>query len=625
MSLTPKAFEMLLFLVESEGRVLSKDELMHQLWPDSFVEEANLSHNIYKLREALGEREGEKYIETLPRRGYRFVAHVTRIRDERLDLIVEESAATRVIIDDDQYAHPAPNADATRREPATRSLPGATHGITKRIRFAVLVGGLVLLLGLGYVWLRRNISQPATLVLPLRSIAVLPFEALSAESPDEALELGMADALITKLSNVKQIAVRPTSAVLKYIGRKPDVFAVGREQAVDAVIEGKVQKAGGRVRLTVQLIKATDGIPLWAGEFDAKLTDVFAVQDSISEQVVRALVLKLTTDEKLQLAKHYTDNIEAYQLYQIGRGHWAKFSDVELRKSIEYYNRAVALDPNYALAYAGLSYAYSVQGAFEALPPSDTLPKAKQAAERALKLDDTLAEAHTALGGVELFYERDWPRARAQFERAIELDPSFPDSHQLYGYYWEVVGQLDKAEEALKDAQKLGPLMPIISMDLANLDYYERRYDEAINLYRKAQEIDPDFIPLPFFIGQTYERKGAYSEAISECETALALRKDDPSVLSTLAYAYAQDGRGDEASATLKKLTSLLKQRYVSPFLMGLAFAGLGDNDQAMIWLNKAYNEHDPQLIWVALEPQLEGLHDDPRFKDLLRRMDIKS
>jgi len=271
-----------------------------------------------------------------------------------------------------------------------------------------------------------------------------------------------------------------------------------------------------------------------------------------------------------------------------------------------------------------LANAYNVQGALGELPPSETLPKAKQAAEKALKLDDTLAEAHTALGGVELLFERNWPSARDQFERAIELNPGFPNSQELYGYYWEVAGNLEKAQDALEHAQKLGPLLTVIRMDLAGNYYYQGRYDEAIASYRRAHEIDPDFVPLPFIVGQAYERKGMYDQAIAECERVLAQKEDDQAALSALTYAYARAGKTTEAATTLRRLTALFKSGYVSPFLVAVAYAGLRDNDSVMIWLNRAYDGHDPQLIWLAVERQLDDLHDDPRFKDLLQRMNIK-
>jgi tetratricopeptide (TPR) repeat protein len=294
------------------------------------------------------------------------------------------------------------------------------------------------------------------------------------------------------------VVVRPTSSVLKYATSGQDILAAGREQGVDAIVEGQMQKAGDRLRFTAHLIRVSDGAPLWAGTFDDRFTNVFAVQDEISQEVAQALVSKLTGVEQQQIARHYTDNIEAYQLYLKGRLYWYAFSPEGAEKSISCFNQAIALDPSYALAYAGLSFFYSVQGAIGAVSPVEAYPKSKNAAETAVKLDDTLAEAHVALGGKSLFFERDWPNARKEFERAIELNPNFADAHELLGYYWEVVRQYDKADAELKNAQRITPLMGLVNTDVAALAYYRRNYDEAIELDQKAHNLDPAFIPFPF-------------------------------------------------------------------------------------------------------------------------------
>jgi tetratricopeptide (TPR) repeat protein len=275
------------------------------------------------------------------------------------------------------------------------------------------------------------------------------------------------------------------------------------------------------------------------------------------------------------------------------------------------------------LAYAGLSFAYSVQGAIGARPPLEMLPKSKDAAWMALRLDDNLAEAHVAMGGKSLLYERDWTNAEKEFQRAIELNPNQTDAHELLGYYWEVMKQYDKAEVELKNAQRIAPLMGLINSDVAGQAYYEHHYDEAIALSKKAHELDPDFLPVPFLPGQAYERKGQYEQAINECKSALASFPDDPNILAVLAYADARAGRTAEAQAILNKFLGARKQHYVSPFMIALLYTSLDKKDEAFDWLNKAYDERDPQVIWFHLEPQLEALHSDPRFNELLQRMRI--
>ncbi|MFL6230527.1 MAG: tetratricopeptide repeat protein [Pyrinomonadaceae bacterium] len=622
--LKAKAFDLLLALVAEGGHLLGKEELLRRVWPDQFVEEANLSHNIYKLREALGDGQGGRtYIETVPRRGYRFVAKVTEMREEGLELLVQEHARAHIVVEEEtQESASTAAVEPLRPPPAPLALPAQTRAPNRHRRTLSLALGLVICLGLvgGYILrARRNAPTGDS----IHTLAVLPFRPLSPEGRDEALELGMADALITKLSNVRELVVRPTSTVLKYSDTGQDLLAAGREQGVDAIIDGKVQRIGDRIRTTVQLLRVSDGASLWAETFDDQFTNVFAVQDSISERAARALVSRLSGEEDRRVAKHYTDNIQAYQLYLKGRYHWAKFSPDGVAKSIDYYNQAIALDPNYALAYAGLADAYNVQGAMEIVSPVETLPQAQRAAETALRLDDSLPEAHQCVGGFSLLYERDWPKARRELERAIELDPNLADPHELLGYYWEAMGQLDQAQVEIAKGQQLAPLMSEETMDLGNLAYYRRRYDESIEWYNRAHNFDPDFVNLPFYLAQAYEREGKYDDAINACQLVLASRPDDPAVLSVLGYAYARAGKRGEAQGVRAKLEEMQRRRYVSPFMLAIFYTGLGDKDKAIEQLNRAYDMHDPQLIWVKLDPQLDDLRPDPRFNDLLRRMNL--
>jgi DNA-binding winged helix-turn-helix (wHTH) protein/TolB-like protein/Tfp pilus assembly protein PilF len=628
--LTPKAFELLVVLVESGGSLLSKEELMSRLWRDAAVEEANLSHHIYKLREVLGDgKGGREYIETLPRRGYRFVAPVTEIRDEGIDLLLEEHARTSIVVEESEVPDQFPTGERDAlpiHAIASLTTGSPSHsGKGSRTRAVLIACALALcvLAAAGYAVWRARAARDTNVNGTIRSLAVLPFKPLSNESRDEALELGMADALITRLSNVHQLVVRPTSSIIKYANPDSDLLAAGREQNVDAVIDGKVQRVGDRIRLTVQMLRVSDGATLWGETFDDQFTNVFAVQDSISERAARALVSRLSGDEEQRVAKHYTNNIEAYQLYLEGRYHWAKFSPEGVAKSIDYFNHAIAIDPDYALAYTGLANAYSVQGAFGSVSPAETLPKAKRAVETALRLDDSLADAHSSRGGLALLYERDWATARREFEKAIELDPNLTDPHQLLGYYWETMEQFDKAGAELRKAQQVAPLMSVVNMDLGDLAYYLRRYDEAIELYGRAHDLDPDFVPLPFYLAQAYERKGEYDQAIASCQRTLASTPDDPALLSLLGYAYARAGKKKEAQGVRAKLEEMQRRRYVSPFMLALLYTGLGDKDKAIEQLNKAYEVHDPQLTWVNIDPQLDDLHSDPRYVDLLRRMNL--
>ena len=622
-SLTPKAFDVLMLLIESSGRIVEKDELMNRVWADSFVEEGNLKVTVSMLRKVLEEGAGERqFIETVPRRGYRFVAPVTEAKDESYELVVAEHTQSRIVIEQTEAQSLATDDGRSDRTGWVLALTAGTRRRTVLLALAC-VGGLVLAVAV-YFWITAS-SRPELGASNVKSIAVLPFKPLISDQRDEFLELGMADALITKLSNIREIMVRPTSAVLKYSDGKGDPLAAGREQGVDAVLEGSVQRSGDRIRVTVQLVRVSDGKPLWADKFDEKSTDrIFSVQDSISQQVARALVPRLTGEEQQRLAKRYTDNTEAYNLYLKGYFFWNRFDEDGLKKAVEYFNQAVAMDPDYALAYAGLADAYNVQGAMGIVPPAQTWSKAKWAAEKAVELDDTLAKSHQALGAVKLLFEWDWSGAERELTRAIELNPTDADTHDLYAYYFQATGQMEKGLSEIRRAQELAPLSLIINTDVASALYYHGDYDEAIRVYRKTAELDPHFpAPALFVLAQIYERKGEPDMAIAECQKAFSSFGRDPAILAVLGYTYAVSGRRRDAQKILAEIEAIWARRYFSPIDVALIHAGLGDKNAAFAWLTKAYEARDPQLIWIRLDPELESLHTDPRFMDLLRRMNL--
>jgi len=347
------------------------------------------------------------------------------------------------------------------------------------------------------------------------------------------------------------------------------------------------------------------------------------VQDSISRRVAEALALELSREQKQQLTKRYTDNIEAYNLYLQGRFFWNKFNEDGLKKAIEYYKQAIALDPEYALAYTGLSIAYNVQGAYGIVQPAETWTEARRTAQKAVDLADSLPEAHTALGGIKLLYEWDWPVAEKELKRAIELNPNYADAHELYAFYFWVMGELDNGLSEINRARELAPVSPIMNLDVSTVLYYQSNYGEAIKAYRKAQEIDPNILGPTFLPGQIYERNGEYGRAIEECQGALSAFGRDPGVLSALGYVYGVSGSRRQAQDIINELETMWKSHYFSPFVVALAYAGVGNKDQAFAWLTKAYESRDPQLIWLKVEQQFETLRPDPRFQALLRRMGI--
>ena len=621
-ALTPKAYQTLIVLVENNTRTVTKQELLERVWPDTFVEELTLAQNISTLRKALaGDRDENKYIETVPRRGYRFVADVREFLDDAPPSPVNEASTDALPYEKSKETTDPISPVDTKRDidhsPTVSTRPYNLRG--PAIWFGLMVG-VVGIVVVSYFFLTNRGRQQHP-IMKVRSIAVLPFTPLETDNRDETLELGMADALITKLSNIRQIVVRPTSSILKYHNLGQDPLAIGREQQVDSLLEGKIQLSGNRVRVTVQLLRVSDGLSLWAAKFDETFTNIFSVQDSISQQAVDALALELSDEQQRQLAKRYTQDTEAYRLYVKGRFFWNKFNPEGLTKAIEYFNQAIAIDPTYALAYTGLSVSYNVQGAFGIVSPSETWTEARRAAQKAVELDDALAEAHSALGGVKLLYEWDWPSAGKELKRAIELNPNNAEAHELYAYYYQAIGDLDKALYEIMLAQKLDPVSVVISDDLVQGFYYRRNYDDAIKSRQKVAELDPHFLEPIYNLGQAYERKGEYDRAIEECQKALVVFGRDPAILSVLSYAYGVSGRRNEAIKIANELETMWRGHYYSPTNLALAWTGLGDKDKALVWLTKAYESRDPQLVWVKLEPQFEILHSDHRFQSLLQRI----
>lgn len=421
-SLTPKAFEILTVLVRNSGHLVGKDKLMQEVWPDAFVEEANITQHVSMLRKALGEATDEhRYIETVPREGYRFTASVKR---ENVGTATQWQHASIVPIglalerpdapikpDEDEQAKPQQTPPVTQWSNAIQKWrPGA------RVLAALILLGMVV--ALSYFWIARRPHQPET-AAAMRTIAVLPFKSIGADGDNEYVELGMADALITRLSNLRGIIVRPTSSVSKYTKLQQDAITSGRELGVEAVLDGSVQKIDDRIRVTVRLIRSNDGASLWAETFDEKWTDVFGVQSSIAQKMAGALALQLTGEERRLLSKRYTDNIDAYQLYLKGRYSSNKWTAEGFRRAIEYYNQAITLDPSYALAYAGLADCYFGLSEFW-IPPRDALPKMKEMAAKAVALDQSLAEAHSSLSVAMAYYDLDWSGAEKEIRRAID-------------------------------------------------------------------------------------------------------------------------------------------------------------------------------------------------------------
>jgi DNA-binding winged helix-turn-helix (wHTH) protein/tetratricopeptide (TPR) repeat protein len=560
LSLQPKVFDLLVVLVENSGHVLTKNELMRVVWADSFVEEGNLAVSIHEIRKVLGGKEdGNGYIETVPRRGYRFAACVT----------------------------------GTSRDTQRQISSDAAESSEEGERLLTAIKG---------------------------TIAVLPFKPIG-NSADEYLGLGITDALITRLSTLRQVTVRPTSTVLKYV-MVNDPVAAGSELRVNWVLDGSVQKAGKRIRLTVQLIHVEDGVLQWAEKFDEKFTDIFNVEDSISEQVARALESQLTGEDRRLLTKRYTENPQAYEAYLKGRCLLEKRTTNGCKMGIEFFKRAIEIDPNYALAYAGVAASYISLSTI--LPSPECIPMAEQSSLRALELDAELAEAQTSLGYVKV-RQWQWSAAESQFKTAIQINPNYPTARAAFAIYLAEMGRFGHAIEEIRNARLLDPISPIINAQVGSVLYLARQYKRALDHFRNGIGPEPEFPLAHFILGYILEALGEYDQAVTEYQRSQTELGNRAEFIACVGRINALTKNREQALAAIANLIQLSSMQYVQPTLIALIHASLGDKDSAFHWLEKAYAERDEDLCLLKVDPRLDSLREDRRYTSLLIRVGLTS
>jgi len=562
-ALKPKIFDLLLVLVQNSGHVVHKNELMSRVWPDTVVEENNLTVSIFVLRKALGEtHNGHRYIETVPKRGYRFAADVT----------VE----------------------------ATGSGSSTQIGINS-----------------------LTVTNDArSLITNVQSLAVLPFTILGAEAQDDYLGLGLADALITKLSNIKQVAVRPTSAVRNCVEKDP--VSAGRWLRVSAVLEGAIQLRNEEIRVTVQLVSVRDGRTVWAEKFNEKFTNIFAIEDLISEEVARALELRLTAEELAQLSWHYTENTQAYQAYLKGRYFLERMTPEGIEKGIESFELAIRTDSNYALAYAGLADCHTYLGACEFIPPKDAGPKAEAAARKAIEIDNNLAEAHAAVGYCKMF-DWDWSSAERELKLAIELNPTSAIVHQRYAVYLRFVQRFEEALAEGRRAVELDPTSHARNASVGGTLYFAGHYDQAIEQLRRALELESNNGFARVLLGRAYAQKGMFEQAKTEYEKLVSITGKVPESLAHRGHLCAKSGKNKVALELLNELEELYKSEYVPHYYKAFFYTALGRHAEAFESLERAYQGHEISLCILGIDPMLDDLRDDPRFLDLLQRIGLTS
>lgn len=608
-SLPPKAFDLLLALVDRSGHLVEKDELLRTVWPSAFVEEGNLAVTVSLLRKALSDdRDHHKYIETVSKRGYRFVAEVKR-HDEGTLVIAGAGKP-------DQPGSRAVSLDALST--------GAGWPERQKNKwvwvwaYSAAAISILALLAIS-ILLREARQAQAAEGAPVRTLAVLPLQTLSTNTADTYLGLGMADAVITKLANTGKIIVRPTSAIQKYVGTQLTPQSIGRAQGVDAVLDGRIQRSGDRVRVTVQLIRVQDGQQLWADTFDRQFTDTFALEDALAAMAAQSLRLHLTGEETRRFNKRSTENPDAYDAYMKGRYFWNKRTESGLRKGLEYFRQAIRLDPGFADANVGVADSYATLGLYSVLPPKRAFPTAKDAATRALQMDDSLAAAHATLGFIHFYYDWDASASAAEFRRALTENPDYAMAHSWYGESLAAKGEYSQAMAEAQRAIQDDPLSLIVGSNAGWTFALAHHYDQAVDTLKKTIDIDPNFPRTHFRLGQVYEMHGQYAMAIPEFENAVRLSGGDPYYEGSLGHAYAASGNTRRARAVLQNLQSRVRQQYVPPYAIALIYAGLGDKDQALHCLQSAVEDRSTSMVFLRSDPEMMDLRSDPRFAQLAR------
>jgi DNA-binding winged helix-turn-helix (wHTH) protein/tetratricopeptide (TPR) repeat protein len=566
LALSPRLFDTLLALVEMSGRVMEKEELMAKVWADSFVEENNLNKNISALRKLLGDgSEGLRYIETVPRRGYRFIAEVREVPGGESEWMIARRTRSSVVIEEEIE------------------------------------------------------SEPKTQI-----IAVLPFKTFGVNGSSEYLGLGLADALITRLSAAPQLIVRPTSSIVKYHHTDQDSFIIGRELRVDAVLEGSIRRLESRLRVTVQLVSVKEETALWAEKFDEAFTDIFAVEDAISERVAERLMLRLTSQERRLLTKRHTDNLEAHVSYFKGIYYYSKQTPEGLEKAMQAFTEASLRDPNYALAYTALSGCSSMIyfRNVSAPPAKEAALKAKLYAEKALTLDDALAEAHVVYLIATLYYDYDFSWVERNFDRVLAMNPKSSPSHRWCGIYLAAKGRFAEALQVMRQACDADPLSSIGNSGMAFVYYYMREYDQAIAAFEKTLQFEPNYSEARLGLATVYALQGRYTEAFAELDQPFFM--DLTRKLAVKGFIYARSGDRTATRRMLEELCDFAVHAYVNPREMAILHAALGEVDEAFTWIEKAYAEHHPWLIYINVDVWTAPLRSDPRFTDLLRRIGLE-
>ncbi len=601
--LSAKEFATLLLLVENNGRALSKDEMLRAVWQDTFVEEGNLAKYVSHLRKTLSTK-GQKYIETLPKHGYRFSADISQIAHPAEEMILGKRTVKKLTV-----------RVAEDFGEVGQFLPMARRKISNPALFAVL-GVVVLAVAFGALY--RNKTKAST---KINSIAVLPLKPLANEENNKALGLGLTDALITKLGSLGTVVVRRTSEVAKFAD--VDALEIGRQLKTDAVLEGTIQQSEGHIRINARLLNVADGGQIWTEKFDQPATEIFALQDALSNKIAGTLAFELKKSQLERLDSRPTESAEAYDKYLHGRFYQSQRTEKGLTRSLEFYEQAIALDPKFAEPYAGIADANVTLYNYGLRRPEEVVPKVRENLNRALLLNPNLSDAHLTVAQLAFFYERDGKKAEQSYQKAIEIDPNNADAFLRYGHFLTALGRFDDALAKLAKARDLNPLSPIVQMDIALVYLSRRDYPAAIEQLKETVAENPD-LPTPhWFLGASYEGSGAVEEALAEQLRAFQL-EGNVELAGRLAAVKQTDGMQATYQTWFGEMLKLRKNNFVPALDIAFLAAILKDRDQTLEWLEKAEQEHEPVLWQIKYIARYDFVSDDKRFQDLLEKISFK-
>jgi len=595
--------EILIMLLARPGELVTREELQKQLWPgDTFVDfDRSLNAAVKRLRAALGDSaETPRFVETLARRGYRFIAPV----DARANTPAGAAAEPLVELEVMPRVESAPRTTSRTRDFRWVGL------------LAVALTSVGLTLYSGKIFDSASKDNSAKRI---QSLLVLPLKSLSGDPEQDYFADGMTDALNARLAGVSALRVISQTSSMLYKGTNKPLSQIARELNVDGIVEGSVLRSGHRVRINVQLVQPSVEKRIWGQTYERDVRDALTLQSEVTRAIVDEIRVTLRPNEQARLAKVRASNPEAHVAYAKGRFFWNKRTEEGLGKAVEYFGQAIEKDPGYALAYAGLADSWVPRAWYAYLPPKEAFPHAREAVTKALELDPDLAEGHTTLAFIKLYYEWDWDAAERQFLRAIELNPNYANAHHWYAEYLSLVGQHEAAIREAERARELDPISSIINAWVGSRYFFARRYDLAIEQYRSVVELDSTFVPARLALGQAYEQKKMFHEAIAELERAVSLSSGSPVYIASLAHAYGVTGRRSDSLRLIDDLKNLARRRYVSSFDVAIAWLGLGDNNRALASLEKALEERSPRLLFLSVEPRFDPLRSHVRFQALMK------